>query len=117
MTYFEEVVEWDRATGLDASLDLRVDVMTEEWIELHEAIESEDEVAIADACADLIWTVLGLAHHYRFPFDAVWDEVRRSNAAKVGPNGEVHRREDGKIVKPPEWSPPDIKRILREAAS
>ena len=36
------------------------------------------------------------------------DEVTRSNLAKIGPDGAVAKREDGKVMKPAGWTPPDI---------
>jgi predicted HAD superfamily Cof-like phosphohydrolase len=94
--------------------------MAEEWEELNAAMEARDIVEIADACADLVVTVLGTAAEYGIPFDAVWREVDRSNWAKAGPDGEVYRRADGKITKPPDWQPPDIAGVLgigRETAT
>lgn len=112
MSYFTDVAEWDSATGCDASVGLRQAVMEEEWSELQAALVTGDLVQIADACADLTFTVLGLAKGFGIPFDAVWAEVMRSNMAKVGANGEVYRNEAGKIVKPPGWVPPDIAGVL-----
>lgn len=123
MSYFQDVVRWHATfnvpiggtpTGkLDVErLQLRVNIMDEEWNELLDAMDAEDVVEIADACADLIVTVLGTAAEYGIPFDPVWDEVHRSNMAKLGPNGEIYRREDGKIKKPPGWTPPDIASVL-----
>lgn len=87
---------------------LRINLMTEELKELVEAIENDDVVEVADGCADLVVTVLGTAIEYGFDFDAVWQEVHRSNMAKKG--GET--REDGKHLKPPGWQPPDLLPIL-----
>ena len=45
--------------------------------------------------------------------DPVFQEVQRSNMSKLWPGGEVRRRpEDGKIMKPPTYSPADIKGVL-----
>ena len=49
-----------------------------------------------------------LSHYYMAGFR----EVHRSNMAKVGPGGKVLRREDGKILKPEGWTPPDLKGVL-----
>ena len=111
-SWFADVKAWDETTGVDAGLELRVRVMKEEWEELQDALALTDQIEIADACADLIWTVLGLANHFGFPFDAIWGEVSRSNWTKVDEQGNVLRRADGKISKPPSFSPPDIAAIL-----
>lgn len=118
-SHFESVVDWHYTFGVpvgtapDANLPpdrvaLRKTLMSEEWSELNEAMDACDIVEIADACADLVVTVLGTAAEYGIPFDPVWEEVQATNFAKVGSNGEVRRRHDGKIVKPPGWCPPDI---------
>lgn len=59
---------------------------------------------IADALADLIYVAIGTALEFGIPFNRVWSAVQRANMAKVG--GSV--REDGKRLKPPGWTPPDI---------
>jgi predicted HAD superfamily Cof-like phosphohydrolase len=112
---FEQVSAWDDATGGDAPLSLRFDVMEEEWLELLKAIDDNDLVEIADACADLVWTVLLYAKGHDIPFDGVWAEVLRSNNAKIGPDGHVLRRADGKILKPEGWTAPDIAGVLASA--
>jgi len=96
-----------------ARSNLRVALIQEECDELIEAIGRRDLVEIADACADLIYVVAGTAHEYGIPLEEVWDEVQRSNMAKVDPTtGKVRRREDDKILKPEGWTPPDIATIL-----
>jgi predicted HAD superfamily Cof-like phosphohydrolase len=47
------------------------------------------------------------------PLQQVWNEVARSNHSKVSENGTILKREDGKILKPDTYSPPDIKRVLK----
>ena len=68
---------------------------------------------IADACADLKWVIEGLEHTLNIPQQEVWDEVARSNLKKIDPiTGKVLKREDGKVMKPEGWTPPDIKSIF-----
>ena len=71
-----------------------------------------DHVGVADALADLIYVCIGAANELGIDLNAVWKEVHRSNMAKIGPNGEVKRREDGKVIKPDGWTPPNIKKVL-----
>lgn len=53
------------------------------------------------------------AHSYGIPLAAVWDAVQAANMAKVDPvTGKVRRREDGKILKPDGWQPPNIAAVL-----
>lgn len=71
-----------------------------------------DHIKAADALADIIYVCIGAANEMGIDLAAVWDEVHRSNMAKIGPNGEVKRREDGKVVKPDGWIGPNIKKAL-----
>ncbi len=84
--------------------------------ELLPALARGDLVEIADGIADSIYVLIYTAHAYGIPIEKVFDEVQRTNMAKF-PNGKAIRRDDGKILKPSGWSPPDIKRIIEEALS
>lgn len=94
--------------------ELYVDLIIEEFKELVKAYGDRDIVEVADACADLKWVIEGLEHTLNIPQQAVWDEVARSNLSKIGKDGKVHKRADGKVLKPEGWTPPDIKSILKK---
>lgn len=91
---------------------LREDLIEEELWELREAWSEGDVVAYADAVADLLYVVYGTADEAGIDVDAVFAEVHRSNMTKVRDNGKVLRREDGKILKPDTYSPPDVESVL-----
>lgn len=93
--------------------ELRTELHREEFKELVEAIESHDIVAVADALADLTYVLYGTALELGIDLDMVLAEVHRSNMAKLGPDGEPIYREDGKVLKPKGWQPPDIAGVLR----
>jgi predicted HAD superfamily Cof-like phosphohydrolase len=93
---------------------LRVELMREECQELSDAVAECDIVEIADALGDIVYVAYGNALTYGIDLDAVLREVHRSNMTKIGADGQVLRRADGKILKPDTFSPPDIKRVLRE---
>ena len=97
---------------------LRISLINEEVNnELLKAMRDDDLVGIADGMADAIYVIVGAALEYGIPLARVWDAVQAANMAKVDPHtGIVTRREDGKILKPEGWTPPDIEKILREAA-
>jgi predicted HAD superfamily Cof-like phosphohydrolase len=90
---------------------LYMKLISEEFTELALAWTEEDIVEIADACADLKWVIEGLEHSLGIPQQAVWDEVARSNMSKLV-DGKLIKREDGKVLKPDTFVPPDIKSIL-----
>lgn len=101
----------------DIRVALRRDLILEEVTETIEAISQRDMVETADGLADIIYVCIGAALEFGIPLNDVWLEVQRSNMAKVDPaTGVVHKREDGKILKPEGWTPPDIARILAEAS-
>lgn len=92
---------------------LRHELISEEWKEYQKAEEEEDIVEIADAIGDLIYVLIGAALEYGIPLAKVWEEIQRSNMAKVDPvTGKVLKREDGKILKPEGWTPPNIAAAL-----
>lgn len=94
---------------------LRSRLIREEANETLTAIFNEDLEEIADGLADLIYVAVGTALEYGIPLDRVWAEVQRSNMAKVDPaTGKVAKREDGKVLKPEGWTPPDIAAALRQ---
>lgn len=90
--------------------ELRMELIREESKELRKAIERGDLVEAIDGMCDLIVVTLGTAVEFGIDLEPFWDEVCRSNMAKVG--GE--KRADGKQLKPAGWKPPDIKGILKK---
>jgi predicted HAD superfamily Cof-like phosphohydrolase len=94
---------------------LRRRLIEEEYEELIEALDEGDLAHIAKEAADVIVVVLGAMAEYGIPFDEVWKAVHASNMAKVGEDGKVARREDGKVLKPDGWEPPNIEKIIDEA--
>ena len=86
----------------------RIRLIKEETNELLTAIGNQDIVEVADGIADAIYVILGTAIEYGIDARPIWDEVQRTNMAKEG--GGV--REDGKILKPDGWIPPDIGSLL-----
>lgn len=87
-------------------------LIQEEFEEFVEAYEQNDIVEIADACADLIWVIEGYCHSRGIDLQRVWNEVTRSNHSKISDSGKVLKRDDGKVMKPDTYSPPDIKSVL-----
>jgi predicted HAD superfamily Cof-like phosphohydrolase len=84
-------------------------LIVEEFWEFQQAIKDNDEVEQLDACMDMIWVILGYAHMKGYKVEPAWNEVARSNHAKIDrATGKVIKREDGKVLKPEGWKPPDL---------
>lgn len=110
---FELTIGTEPMLPEDVSIrDLRIDLLQEEFEEYLEAEEKADIVGIADALADIIYIACGTAVAYGIPLDKVFEEVHRSNMAKLV-DGKVIRRADGKVLKPEGWNPPNIAGILK----
>lgn len=91
-----------------AEVFLRRGLVCEEFDELIDALEDCFLDEIAKEAADLIYVVVGLCVSFGIPITKVFEEVHRSNMAKVGGT----YRADGKLLKPEGWTPPDIKGLL-----
>lgn len=87
---------------------LRVRLIQEEFDELKEAMAAKNLEGIAKELADLLYVVYGTAVSYGIDMEPVFQEVQRSNMSKIG----GYKREDGKWVKPPSYSPAQIGPIL-----
>jgi NTP pyrophosphatase (non-canonical NTP hydrolase) len=98
----------------DERLAMRVELIREEFErELVPAVERRDEVEIADALGDLVYVCAGFALEAGIDLTAVFAEIQASNMTKLGADGKVIRREDGKVMKGPQYVKPDIKAALR----
>lgn len=88
-------------------------LMNEEFNEFLKAHQDKDEVEQLDACMDLIWVTLGYCHMKGYDIRGAWNEVTTSNLWKIDAStGKVIRREDGKILKPEGWTPPDLTKFI-----
>lgn len=118
---YQDVKEFQTAVGQNVGTkpafpseeerELRIKLLAEEYDEYQVGENNDDLENIAKELADIIYIVCGTAVSYGIPLDRVFDEVHRSNMAKLV-DGKPIRREDGKILKPEGWTPPDIKKIL-----
>ena len=91
---------------------LRLELIREEVEELNVGIEGMDIVEIADALTDILYVVYGAGHAFGIDLDACYAEVHRSNMSKLGEDGEPIYRDDGKVLKGPNYFHPNLKDIL-----
>jgi len=100
----------------DDVLQFRVNLINEEAEEFEQAAKARNLVEMADALADVIYVALGAAVSLGIDLAPVFEEVHRSNMTKVWSDGHVRRREDGKVIKPPTYSPANIAQELERQA-
>ena len=123
---FSKVAEFMRAFGQHVSkepglkyrpTELRIALIEEELDELKDAIykyevgdlsERDAIIEVADALTDILYVTLGAGHAFGIDLEACFDEVQRSNMSKLGPDGKPMHRADGKVMKGPNYSEPNL---------
>ena len=80
----------------------------EELDELKQAIGDQDPVETLDALLDIMVVTAGAIHSMGADAEGAWKEVMKTNFAKVMEDGKVRKREDGKVLKPVGWTPPNL---------
>ncbi len=93
--------------------ELRLALIDEEYDELHQAFYKNDHAAFLDACVDMVYVIVGTAVEAGLPFDEAFAAVHSANMMKRDKDGKVRYDDNGKVVKPEGWTPPDIKALLR----
>ena len=127
-TNFQRVKEFMKSFGQEVknkpewpnseTMELRIDLIEEELGEFKDAIINGDGtlVDVADALSDLLYVVYGAGHSFGIDLDDCFAEVHRSNMSKLGEDGKPIYREDGKVLKGPNFSEPDLTSILFDAS-
>ncbi len=93
--------------------NLYLKLMEEEWKELQQAIDDNNQVEVLDALLDFIVVTTGAIHSAGFNGEGGWKEVMSTNFAKIDKEtGKVRKREDGKVLKPSFWQPPQLEPYL-----
>ena len=100
----------------EQKLKLRFDLMAEENEEYLEAAQNNDLIEVADALGDMLYILCGtiLEHGMQHKIEEVFDEIQQSNMSKLGANGKPIYREDGKVMKGPNYFKPNISLILEK---
>lgn len=124
MTNYEKVREFHEiykcATGEigkpdisdKALMNLRKGLVDEEYQELLQALEEDNIVEVADALGDLLYVIYGWGITIGLDMDAIVAEIHRSNLSKLGADGKPIYREDGKVLKGPDFTQPNLKPIV-----
>jgi NTP pyrophosphatase (non-canonical NTP hydrolase) len=96
-----------------ANYDMYLGLIDEEYGELVEAIIAEDPIEQLDALVDILVVTIGAIRAGNMDGQGAWKEVMDTNFAKIDPDtGKVRKREDGKVLKPDGWRPPDLKAFI-----
>ena len=100
----------------EAIKTLRYELMKEENEEYKEAVDNNDMVEVADALGDMLYILCGtiITHGMQHKISEVFEEIPRSNMSKLGLDGKPIYREDGKVMKGPNYFKPDIAKILAD---
>ena len=95
-------------------IQLRFELLKEENNEYLEAAQNGDMVEVADALGDLMYILFGtiMKHGVQHKIVEVFEEIQKSNMSKLDANGQPIYREDGKVLKGPNYFKPNIKKIL-----
>lgn len=93
---------------------LYLKLIHEEYEEFREALVEDDDVEQLDACFDMMWVIIGYMKSRGWDCESAWDEGAKSNLIKIdNRTGMVIRREDGKIMKPEGWKPPNFAKFVK----
>ena len=110
-------------TACDQSVDgsdlsqyaMYIKLIDEEVGELHQAVLANDEVEQLDALTDILVVTIGAIHSMGADAEGAWKEVMQTNFAKIDhETGKVRKREDGKVLKPLGWIPPNLKEFVEK---
>lgn len=89
-------------------------LIEEEAEELNTAIRNNNRVEALDALIDILVVTIGAIHSMGADGRSAWDEVMRTNFAKIDSStGKVKKREDGKVLKPDDWQPPELGQFFK----
>jgi predicted HAD superfamily Cof-like phosphohydrolase len=87
---------------------LRLDLIEEEVQELRDGLGRSSLLEVADALTDILYVVYGAGHAFGIDLDDCFSEVHRSNMTKLGEDGRPMYRDDGKVMKGPNYEEPDL---------
>jgi predicted HAD superfamily Cof-like phosphohydrolase len=88
-------------------------LINEEFQEFCQARLNNDDIETVDACFDMMWVIVGYMMSRGWDCERIWDEGSLSNLKKIDKETKkVLKREDGKILKPEGWKPPNFSKFV-----
>jgi predicted HAD superfamily Cof-like phosphohydrolase len=113
MNNFGQEVKYNPEFPDEKVQKLRISLIEEELEELKEAIENKDVVGVADALTDILYVTYGAGAAFGIDLDKCFEEVHSSNMSKLDRDGRPIYREDGKILKGPDYFEPNLEKIVK----
>ena len=96
----------------EKTMRLRFDLIKEELNELEKAMKEKNLQEVADALTDILYVTYGAGCAYGINLDKCFKEVQRANMSKLDNNGKPIYNENGKVMKGPNYSKPNLKQFI-----
>ena len=96
----------------EETMRLRYDLIKEELNELEQAMKTKDLKEVADALTDILYVTYGAGYAYGINLDKCFKEVQRANMSKLGKDGKPIYNDRGKVMKGPNYLPPNLKQFV-----
>ena len=97
----------------EKTMQLRYDLIKEEFNELELAMKTKNLKEVADALADILYVTYGAGYAYGIDLDKCFKEVQRANMSKLGTDGKPIFNDKGKVMKGPNYSEPNLKQFVK----
>jgi|TARA_B110000438_G_scaffold300602_1_gene353385 predicted HAD superfamily Cof-like phosphohydrolase len=113
MEKFGQMVKTKPQFPDDKTMQLRLDLIKEELSELEDAMKKKDLKEVADALTDILYVTYGAGYAYGVDLDQCFKEVQRANMSKLGDDGKPIYNDQGKVMKGPNYTKPDLSRFVK----
>ena len=113
METFGQIVRTKPQFPDEKTMQLRLNLIQEELNELREAMEKKNLKEIADALTDILYVTYGAGYAYGINLDKCFKEVQRANMSKLGNDGKPIYNEQGKVMKGPNSSEPNLEKFVK----
>ena len=97
----------------EKTMYLRLDLIKEELSELEEAMKTKNLKEVADALTDILYVTYGAGYAYGIDLDQCFKEVQRANMSKLGEDGKPIYNDQGKVMKGPNYTKPDLSKFVK----
>ena len=113
METFGQIVRTKPQFPDEKTMQLRFDLIKEELDELQVAMNTKNLKEIADALTDILYVTYGAGYAYGINLDKCFEEVQRANMSKLGEDGKPIYNDQGKVMKGPNYTKPDLSKFVK----